>query len=113
MAQTYLNFGLSENNFEQCGQDSDKAGLLRPIARALLLPLDVESRRGADKVGGTPSIGSEEGGCSMDGPVKIKGSADHESWKIEKNRSDSRGSKPAVQNSFCKFEFVNVFSLLD
>ena len=70
----------SEKGFEQCGQFSERLGLL--VGRSsgtLLLPLDVESRGDADKVGGTPPIGSREEDCMVEDSVETKGSDGEES----------------------------------
>ncbi len=90
LSQTYLYLCFSENVFEHCGQDSDKVGfMLGPFAGALLLPLDVESRGGADKIGCTLLVGIGEEDWTTKDSIKTEGSVDQESWEAVKNCSNS------------------------
>ena len=78
----YLCF--SEKAFKHCGQRSERAGLLLgPLDGVWVLPLDVESRGDADKVGVTSPIGSGEEGCIVEDSGKAKGSDDQEPGKEE------------------------------
>ena len=109
---TYLYLYCSEKVFEQCGQKSAKAGLLLgPFAGVLLLPLDVESRGGADKAGGTFTIGAEEEGCMVEDSAKTEGSDDQRPWEVGRKCPDLGDSKPAFQKSVGRFEFVHFSSL--
>ena len=92
-ARTYLYLCCSEKCFEHCRQRSERAGLLlEPFARALLLPLDVESRGDADKVGVTSPIGSGDESFIVEDSGKAKGSIGREPGMAEGKCSDSEGA---------------------
>ena len=82
----------SEKCFEHCGQRSERAGLLLgPLDGVWLLPLDIESRGDADKVGVTSPIGSGEESFIVEDSGKAKGSDGQEPGMVDGRCSDSEG----------------------
>ena len=66
------------------------------------LRLDVESAGGADRVGGTSLVGSEDEGCAMGDSVSPKGSEDQASRpfsETDEELSNPKGWYPAPQES--------------
>lgn len=111
-AQTYLYLCRSEKVLEQCGQFSERLGLLLGrFTETLLQPLDIESRGDADEVGGTPSNESGGKGCVVEDSVKAKGSDGQNSREAEGLYAKLENSKSASQYWFDRSELMNASSL--